>query len=69
MSFRDDFLKDINDNLDSRIEEQGMRPTIELWPCEDADSHWVAFHEAKDRSVICSAQEFENMPFCGSGSH
>jgi len=59
-AIREEFLTEVNDNLDARIEEQGMRPNIEVWPVDDEFARWVAYHEAKERAVICSTPEFKD---------
>lgn len=64
-----DFLAEVKGNLDRREEEQGLRPVVEVWPDEDGFGRWVAYHEAKERAVICSTPEYEGSPFCGTGSH
>ncbi|MCX5872075.1 MAG: hypothetical protein NTY51_02415 [Deltaproteobacteria bacterium] len=69
MSARNDFISDINEGLEQRIEAQGNRPNVEVWPDEDGFGRWVAAHSDKVRSVICSAPEFAASPFCGRGFH
>jgi hypothetical protein len=68
-STKKDFLTKLSSNLDERIEEQEMRPRIEVWPGDDDFAHWVAYHEAKERAVICSTPEYKDTPFCGTGCH
>jgi len=69
MSARDEFIRDINDGLGQRIEDQNNRPNIEVWPDEDGFGRWVAAHRNKVRPVICSSPEFADSPFCGRGFH
>lgn len=66
---KDDFVSNINDGFTERTEDLDLRPTMEVWPAEDDFGHWVAFHEAKERAVICNTPEYKDTPFCGSGSH
>ncbi|MEW6531350.1 MAG: hypothetical protein AB1473_10960 [Thermodesulfobacteriota bacterium] len=67
MSLKSDFEQSLITSLDERIAEQGSRPVIEFLP-DDFDL-WVASHEDKVRTVLCSTPEFESTPYCGSGSH
>jgi hypothetical protein len=62
-------MAEVNNNLDARIEEQGMRPHVEVWPADDEFGRWVAYHKAKERAVICTTPEFQDTPFCGTGCH
>jgi hypothetical protein len=68
-NMKEEFLTEVNDYLEARIEEQGMRPRIEVCPADDDYARWVAYHEAKDRAVICSTPEYKDTPFCGTGCH
>ena len=68
-TLKEEFLTEVNGNLEARIEEQGMRPHIEVWPADDEYARWVAYHEAKDRAVICNTPEYKDTPFCGTGCH
>lgn len=69
MSVKNDFISDINEGLEQRIEAQGNRPGIEVWPDDDGFGRWVSSHRDRVRSVICSAPEFADSPFCGRGFH
>ncbi|MDA8407679.1 MAG: hypothetical protein M0T73_12605 [Deltaproteobacteria bacterium] len=69
MSATSEFLGNINDGLGQRIEEQNVRPSVEVWPDEDDFGRWVAAHRDPVRSVICNAPEFADTPFCGRGIH
>ena len=69
MTIKEEFTSKIEDKLEDRIENAGMRPTIEVWPGEDDFAQWVASHKAKDRAVICNSPEYKDTPFCGRGSH
>ena len=69
MDIKEEFTKKVKDNLEDRIENSAMRPTMEVWPGEDDFAHWVAYHKAKDRAVICNSPEYKDTPFCGGGSH
>ena len=66
---REEFLNEVENNLDDRIDEQEVRPHVEVWPADDEYARWVAFHEAKERAVICTAPEYKDTPFCGTGCH
>jgi hypothetical protein len=68
-TMKEEFFTAVNDNLDARIEEQGIRPRIEVCPPDDEYARWVACHEAKDRTVICQTPEYRDTPFCGTGCH
>lgn len=68
-TIKEEFSTAVKSNLDARIEEQEMRPHIEVWPVEDDFGRWVAYHEAKERAVICSTPEYRDTPFCGTGCH
>ncbi len=67
--FDEDFVRNIDVNLRDRIDNEGMRPTVEVWPADDDFARWVASKEAKARAVICTTPEFKDTPFCGSGCH
>lgn len=69
MNAKDEFVTNINEELGQRIEVQGNRPYIEVWPEEDDFGRWVAAHSDSVRSAICSAPEFSDSPFCGRGIH
>jgi hypothetical protein len=69
MTVREEFLADVRSTLSERIEEQGLRPTVETWPADDEFAHWVAYHEAKSKAVICSTPEYQDTPFRGTGWH
>jgi hypothetical protein len=68
-TMKEEFLTAVNDNLEARIEDQGIRPRIEVCPADDEYARWVAYHEAKDRAVICQTPEYRDTPFCGTGCH
>jgi hypothetical protein len=67
--FRKEFEDKIKEGASQRTEDQNMRPGIECWSAEDDFGRWVASHESKVRSIICSFPEFKDAPFCGSGFH
>lgn len=67
--FRRDFVEEVNAKLRDRIQEQGMRPSIEITPYDDDDAQWYAAHSDKTRYVICNTPEHRDSPFCGSGWH
>lgn len=69
MAIKEEFTAKVKDNLEDRIENFGMRPTMEVWPVEDDFARWVAYHQARDRAMICNSPEFKDTPFCGRGSH
>jgi len=69
MSFKDEFVGVINEGFGARADNQGGRPTMEVWPENDDFERWVAWHENPTRAVICATLEFKNTPFCGSGLH
>lgn len=69
MSIRNEFSRNIGDSLGPRIEGQGLRPSIEVWPSEDDFGRWIAAHEDRVRAVICSTPEFSDAPWCGPGIH
>jgi hypothetical protein len=69
MSFKDEFLQDIVDGYNDRVNEQTVRPRMEVCPFEDDFSNWVAGHQEKKRAIICNSPEFMNTPFCGTGCH
>jgi hypothetical protein len=69
MSARDEFVDYINEGFEERVEAQGNRPAVEVWPDEDGFGRWVASHRDSLRSVICNAPEFASSPFCGRGIH
>lgn len=69
MSFKSDFLDDVKKAVDHGTVVQGYRPNIEVWPEEDDFGRWVAYHENKERAVICTTPEFADAPFCGRGLH
>ena len=66
---KDEFVARIHEGLEVRNDSLNLRPTIEVWPAEDDFGHWVAYHEAKERAVICNTPEYKDTPYCGSGSH
>jgi len=68
MSFKNDFMNDLNETLETRLESQGIRPSVEIWP-DDEFGLWVMRHEDPVRSVICATPEFGDTPFCGVGYH
>ncbi len=67
--FKAEFEEKIVAGLDSRSEDHGLRPAMEVWPEEDDFARWVSFHEDKVRAVICATPEFKDAPFCGRGFH
>lgn len=69
MAIKTEFEKKIKDTVGDRIENQGMRPEIEVRPVEDDFGHWVASKEARERAVICNSPEYKDTPFCGTGHH
>ncbi len=69
MSVREDFNETINQDFSNRVESQGNRPGVEVWPQEEDFGRWVASHEDRVRSVICESPEFKDAPFCGRGYH
>ncbi len=69
MSVRHDFNDMVKEDLDNRVECQGNRPGVEVWPQEEDFGRWVASHEDRVRTVICESPEFKDSPFCGSGYH
>lgn len=69
MSAKNEFVNDISENLEERVEAQGNRPGIEVWPDDDGFGRWVASHSDRVRSVICSTPEFADSPYCGRGFH
>lgn len=69
MSLKTEFVREIQDRLDERIDEAGERPTIENWPDEDDFAKWIAYHSPHERPVICATPEFKDTPFCGPGYH
>lgn len=69
MSIREEFLGDIVEGLGDRIESQGARPGVEVWPEEDDFGRWVASHRDPVRSVVCNTPEYRDLPFCGRGVH
>ncbi len=69
MSIKEEFLGAMNKSLSSRVENHGIRPSIEVWPEEDEDARWVASHGDQVRTIVCDTPEFRDTPFCGRGSH
>jgi hypothetical protein len=69
MSFKEEFMKDVSEGLAVRIEEQGFRPNVEIWPEEDDFGRWVASHGNGVIPVVCNSPEFKDAPFCGRGLH
>jgi len=69
MSASREFVGAIVDGINDRIEAQGNRPNIEVWPDEDGFGRWVACHRDKVRSTVCSTPEYADTPFCGRGFH
>jgi len=69
MSYENYFLAEVRETEESRERDQNLKPTMEVWPVEDEFSCWIAYHEAKDRAVICSTAELKDMPYCGTGYH
>jgi hypothetical protein len=67
--FKREFTKQLKDRLEMRIEEQAVRPLMEIWPYDDEDAQWYAYHSDKSRVIICNTPEFKDLPFCGSGFH
>jgi len=69
MSIKEEFLGNIVGNLGDRIESQGVRPTVEVWPEEDDFGRWVASHRDPVLGVVCNTPEYRDLPFCGRGVH
>lgn len=69
MSVNKDFVDRIKESAEARAEEQGVRPTIEVWPVDDDFGRWVASHEHPERRVTCASPEFKDTPHCGAGHH
>jgi hypothetical protein len=69
MSIRKDFIRDIENSEGRRIEGQGLRPPLEVWPAEDDFGRWIAAHEDPVRAVICNTPELSDAPWCGPGIH
>jgi hypothetical protein len=46
---KDSLLKRLTDTNDVRIEEELVRPRVEMWVDEDAA--WIAAHRAKKRGI------------------
>jgi hypothetical protein len=62
-----DVMKVLIDTNDARIEEEMVRPRVEVWP--DDWSEWVASHDTLNRNPICSLQAMKASPFCSLGYH
>lgn len=69
MSLKKDVENNVKKNRETRFNDKDNRPLMEVWPSDDDFGHWVAYHEAKERGVICNTPEFKDTPFCGSGHH
>jgi hypothetical protein len=69
MAYDNKFLDEALNDLDSRISAGATRPLVEIWPEDDDFARWLAYHEAKERAVICKTPEFKDTPFCGTGYH
>jgi hypothetical protein len=69
MDYKDEFLREVNDTFVARVEEQSIRPGVEVWPGEDDDAEWVASHERRTQAVVCNTPEYKDTPFCGTGYH
>jgi len=68
MSYRKHLGEYLEESRESRLENQYMRPNVEVWP-DDDDSMWVLRHSNPAMDVICSTPEFGDSPFCGTGFH
>ncbi len=62
-----DVMKVLVDTNDARIEEEMVRPRVEVWP--DDWSEWVASHDTRNRNLICSLPAMKASPFCSLGYH
>jgi hypothetical protein len=58
----------LNEDPESRYDNQFSRPGVEVWT-DDDDAMWILSHNDPARSVICSTPEFMDSPFCGTGFH
>ncbi len=68
MSYKRHLEEYLNASSETRFENLGSRPGIEIWP-DDEDAMWVLRHSDPGRCVICRTPEFRDTPFCGTGHH
>jgi len=67
MGYATEFIGEVKETIDDRLEDDEDRPRIEVFP--DEFDLWVAAHEDHVRAIICGTPEFAASPFCGPGLH
>jgi len=66
--FNGDHMRSLVETNDIRIEEEMIRPRIEVWPYDEWQQ-WVSSHEEGRRSIICTLSSMKASPYCAIGYH
>jgi len=62
-------MKVLTDMNEVRIEEEMIRPKVEVWPDEDGWAQWVLSHSKSRLSLLCNLPSMKASPFCALGYH
>jgi len=62
-------MKALTDTNEARIEEEMIRPRVEVWPDEDGWAQWVLSHSKSRLSLLCNLPSMQATPFCALGCH
>jgi len=62
-----DQMKALVETNDVRMNDETLRPKVEIWPDEWSD--WIASHETGRKNLICNLPAMKASPFCSLGYH
>jgi len=62
-------LRFLTETDDVRIEEEMIRPRVEIWPDDFEWQQWVSQHDDARRSMLCLLPSMKASPFCAYGYH
>jgi hypothetical protein len=64
-----DYMQLLVETNDVRMEEELIRPRVEIWADDFEWQQWVSLHEQRHRSLICHLPSMRASPFCALGLH
>jgi hypothetical protein len=66
---RSDEMKVLTDTDLAQVEEEAVRPRVEVWPDDVSRQEWIASHEPSRKNLICGLESMRSTQYCAMGYH
>jgi hypothetical protein len=64
-----DYMRVLTETNDVRIEEELMRPRVEIWADDFEWQQWASRHQQRRGGLTCHLTSMRSSPFCAFGYH